>query len=173
MTVPVGDWPRLPSPVRRVLSRVGRRGAYLIVFGLVFILLAAEPFESTPAFAYAEALMPLAWWRATFGVCGIIAVAAGSLLPPPKAIGFAALQFAALSWGGSILAAVLDPTVTDAGRGGLLWLLVAASTQIVSRLVEPSDLAALAAHSTAGDHTAGDVRPGALQLLRKRGRRGR
>lgn len=173
--MPVGDWPALPSPARRVLSRVGRRGAYLITFGSVYVLLGVREAESGPAYAVAEQLMPLTWWRWGFLACGLVAVAAGSLLPPPKAIGFAALQLVALAWGGAILAAALDPAVSaDAGQRGLQWLLVAASTQIVARLVEPSDLAALARHSTAGDHTAGDVRPGALQLLRKRGvRRGR
>lgn len=168
MTVPVGDWPRLPSPVRRALSRVGRRGAYLIAFGTVYVLLAAGPLESRPASLYAEMLMPLAWWRTAFGLCGLAAIAAGSLLPPPKAIGFASLQLVALAWGGAILATALDPTVTGEWQRGLQWLLVAVATQIVARLVEPSDLRALAAHSTAGDHPDGEQR-----TPRPRWRRGR
>lgn len=167
MTVPVGDWPRLPSPVRRVLSRVGRRGAYLITFGAVYVLLAAGPLESQPVYVYAEMLMPLSWWRAAFLVCGLVGIGAGSLLPPPKAIGFAALQVVALAWGGSIVAAAIDPAVSaDAGQRGLQWLLVAVSTQIVARLVEPSDLVALARHSAAGDHSV-------AQRTSRRWRRGR
>jgi len=169
VTVPVGDWPRLPSPVRRVLSRIGRRGAYLITFGMVFVLLGLEPAEPSPVYAYVARLMPLVWWQWAFLVCGAVAVAAGSLLPPPKAIGFSALQLISVGWGGGILAAALDPAVpgVTAIRGGLLWLLVAISTQVVARLVEPSDLVALARHSAAGDHPAGE------QRIPRRWRRGR
>lgn len=160
MTIDLGPPPALPGPLRRVTSRVGRRGAYLVTFGLVYVLLGVEMGESIPVYAVAEQLMPLAWWRWAFLACGCIAVAAGSLLPPPKAIGFSALQIVAFAWGGSIVAAVfVAPGVgADDAVSGLLWLLLAVSTQIVSRLVEPSDMRALAAHSTAGDHPAGERR---------------
>lgn len=103
-------------------------------------MLGFSPLDPSEArYEFAQAVMPLSWWLVLFGAAGVVAIVAGFLFPPArKAVGFAALQFAATAWGTVILiSALFNDTQPRGPRSAALWLVTAVSIHIVSGLEEP------------------------------------
>ncbi len=126
---------RVAAPLRHV----GRKGAFLATFGVVFVLLSLSTPDPMAMHTFARAIMPLSWWSVGFGAAGAVAIVAGLLPPVRKAIGFAALQLISSLWGMALMmSALFDDAGVLAARAAVIWLAVTVSFHIVSGLEEPS-----------------------------------
>lgn len=129
----------------RVCQRVGRRGAFLLILGIIFILkgesllildlTAAEWAAREHAFRLFD---PQAWAN-LFIAAGILGISSAFVHTRDRrysdAIGFAAIQGVAVAWSASLWATALWGSAagsTAAARSGLSWTLVVASVALIA-----------------------------------------
>lgn len=134
--------PLLPRPRRQhpVIRHVGWRGVFLATIGTVFMLLGLNsPEASDGTYALVTMLAPLEVWSWMFFAAGATAVVSGISLPPPKTLGFVALQAVGSLWGIGIVSTALIPGVDTEPHAGLIWLIFSVSILAVAHLREPDD----------------------------------
>jgi hypothetical protein len=142
---------RTRSVTRAFSRRIGgRRGAFLFIFGVIFVLrgeaLVRYPLDEleTQAVTSAIRLFPLEWWGVLFTASGIVAVARvvvpQCLSRGAEIAGFACLQGIATAWAFAIwLAALSGEGGPLAFRMALAWTLVVGAVALVSGWAEVRD----------------------------------
>lgn len=129
--------------------RVGRRGAFLVLFGAVYVLLGYSYLSVTvtPAVRHslklALSVAPLEVYAWGWIVAGAVAIVAGVMLPVAwKAAGFAAAVVMPTIWALVALTAWTDGHVARAWVTAVVYALLAGSVAVVAGMVDPGDLEA-------------------------------
>lgn len=127
--------------MRRLLNRVGRRGAALLFFSLVDLLyglsLANPPAEAklSPTVAFIRDVAPLNAWAALWAGVGIVCLA-GAFMQHDRWAFAAAVALKTL-WGGTFLAGWLFAGLERGWVSAVIWLAMAAWVLIISSWPEP------------------------------------
>ena len=133
----------MPRRVARRLSRIlGRRGAFLASFGMLWVLYGygqlVEPLPDTRGIRLLLNVMPLDAWACCWIVSGLLA-AASSVLPEGRDwVGFPALLAIVLPWMLSYLVSWWP--LGDTSRGwvtALIWAVAAVPVIVVAGWREP------------------------------------
>lgn len=131
---------------KRAVQRVGRRGAFLLLVGFIFILrgnsFLYNDFSSAElaAYEYAFNMFVPSAWGILFMVSGVIAASASVLRTTgagykkfSDATGFAALQGVALAWACSKwLSVAFGDGGSLALRGALSWTIIVALVALIA-----------------------------------------
>jgi hypothetical protein len=128
----------------KLLPRInGRRGAFQLLFGTAFLMLAIAYFiaiDFPPAIAWIHAYLPTPGPLGFIWLIPAIAGLAGAFLPRPKDwFSFAALVFAPSVWGCFyIIGGLMQPHGTSI-LGAILYWAIAASLMVVSGMTGDRD----------------------------------
>lgn len=147
---------------KRIQWRLGRRGAYLVVMGVLYFLLAyGYAFLPLPTYVLDQLAMPilvanflsvdspvhaLQFWAALWAGSGVLAIITAWWPPGRDSWGFVALwAFSAVwsvlnLWGGLVLGAPRATVV------GLIFAIYALTVAIVSGMPDPPPVAQVASH---------------------------
>lgn len=129
--------------------RIGRRGAFLTLFGVAYLMIGQALVTSTTTpivrhvFRFALSILPLPGWGVAWLVCGTVAIVDGLWPHGRDMIGFAAAVLAPVAWSIVYLAAwlQLDAPGAPVGRNlwesALLYAVIAAAVLIVAGMPEP------------------------------------
>lgn len=128
--------------VHRTARHIGRRGAFLITFGVIFALIGANLAEGVPkgtrdSYALALDLAPLDVYGAAWILCGLTAITAAVLRDKWHWIGFAALTAISTLWTVVWLAAWLHGDADRGYQGAIIYASLALASQLVAGLVDP------------------------------------
>lgn len=123
-----------------------RRGAFLILFGLVYLVIAKSlaDTETTPlvrhVFRFAFTIMPLYGWALLWLVCGVTAVVDGLLTKGRDTLGFIAAVFAPTVWAFVYLMAWIGNSLTPARtlwEQAAVFALIAGAVLLVAGMPDP------------------------------------
>lgn len=132
--------------LRRVGLHVGHRGAFLALFGAVYLLIAYSFLGTrvTPQVRHALRLAlnvaPLQVYAWAWAVAGAISVVCGLFCPGRKAVGFTAAVVMPTLWAVVYFAAWIDGDIPRGWVSGVLFLLLAAAVAVVAGMPEPREL---------------------------------
>ncbi|WP_432051273.1 hypothetical protein [Streptomyces xiamenensis] len=128
----------------RAGARLGRRGAYLLVAGVGWLLYGVGVIQDPRAGTVRAAVVlseaaPLSWWGCLWITCGAIAiVTAWSRCPLRQTAGYAAAMLPPLLWATAYAAAWLLGEYPRAWTGAATWAGAAAKLLIVAGWPEPA-----------------------------------
>jgi hypothetical protein len=129
---------------RRHLRINGRRGAFQLLFGGVYLIVGAS-FLTTPNVGTRQAslrwlteFMPLEPFAALWVVAGLLGAVSAFRCRPADWFGFAALVFAPAMWGALFFIGGLAGTPVSFTTAAIYWLF-AAAPMIVSGMQGPND----------------------------------
>lgn len=126
--------------------RLGRRGAFLTLFGTAYILIGQSLLttEQTPlvrhVFRFGLSILPLHGWGIAWIVCGSVAILDGLYSRGRDLIGFVAAVLAPLAWSFVYLVAWIQLDVRGVAnlwQSSLLYAVLAAAVMIVAGMPEP------------------------------------
>lgn len=126
--------------------RLGRRGAFLTLFGVAYVLIgqALLTAQETPlvhhVFRFGISIMPFHGWGVAWIVCGGIAVIDGLYSRGRDLVGFVAAVLAPLAWSFVYLVAWLQLDVSgvrNLWQSSLLYAVIAGAVLIVAGMPEP------------------------------------
>lgn len=131
----------------RVAAKVGRRGAFLILFGVVYLLLGFS-YATTPVTPVMRTTLKLALNVAPLWVYGLMWLAAGTvavisgafLSPVRDAAGFVCAVIAPTLWAAVYLAAWVDHDAPRMWVAAALYAAVAGAVSVVSGMANPAVL---------------------------------
>lgn len=126
--------------------QLSRRGAFLALFGIVFILLGYSylniPPDSVPQLRhylrFALSLAPIEFYGWAWIACGAIALI-GGLWHPLDWLGFAAAVFMPLAWAVAYFDAEFQDGVPRAWVSGMVFALLAGAIGLVAGMADPLD----------------------------------
>ncbi|MGW4076020.1 hypothetical protein ACWELB_21325 [Streptomyces asiaticus] len=132
----------MPRRVARRLTRaLGRRGAILLSYGIVWALYGyaqvISPQPDQRGLQPALNVMPLAAWGWAWVGCGVIAIAAAWLPQGVDAAGFLALPLIVLPWMTSYLASWVMGDFPRGWVAAAIWGLIATPVIVVAGWREP------------------------------------
>jgi len=134
--------------LRRIGLHVGRRGAFLILFGAVYLLIGYSYLTLTPASetAVRHALRlalnaaPLPAWGWAWITAGVTAAACGAVCPGRKAVGYGVAVAPPALWAVVYLAAWLAGDVPRGWVSAAIYAALAAAVAVIAGMPEPRDL---------------------------------
>ncbi|MEU5976400.1 hypothetical protein [Streptomyces sp. NPDC047315] len=127
--------------LRRARSRLGRRGAYLVCLGTVWVLYGAgllvQPVPDTRGLRHVLALAPMDVWAWCWIVAGVVAVVAAWKPTGRDWPGFAALTVMLVLWALSYAAAWAGGEYSRGWIAAAIWAAVGAGCAVVAGWPEP------------------------------------
>lgn len=134
--------------LRRFGLHVGRRGAFLILFGAVYALigysyLTLSPVSETAvrhALRLALNVAPLPVWGWAWITAGAVAMLCGACCTGRKAVGFAAAVVLPALWAVVYVAAWLVGDIARGWVSAAIYAALAAAVAVIAGMPEPRDL---------------------------------
>ncbi|MGW4476814.1 hypothetical protein ACWENQ_44785 [Nonomuraea sp. NPDC004354] len=131
---------RIPI-LRRVLARIGRRGAALLWFALVDVVLAASMAAAPPdtgAYVFLARILPLWAWAIPWAAVGVLCAVQAFALDDRLA--FVAASALKVGWSVLYLAGWLLGEIPHGYIGAAIWLVFAGFVQVIAGWPEPPRL---------------------------------
>lgn len=125
--------------IRRLVYRIGRRGAALLFFAGLDAVIAWSMFQTEearpPTYQYADTFAPLWAWAILWGVCG--AVCAVTAFLRVDWVGFAAAMAVKALWGLVLAGGAVTGHIPRGLAAAVVWLTFAAFVWLLSTWPEP------------------------------------
>jgi len=136
------------TTLRRLGLHVGRRGAFLILFGAVYALIGYSYLTLSPvseaavrrSLHLALNVAPLPAWGWAWLAAGAVAVACGAFCPGRKAGGFATAVVLPALWAVVNLAAWVAGDIPRGWVSAAIYAALAAAVAVIAGMPEPRDL---------------------------------
>ena len=136
------------TTLRRLGLHVGRRGAFLILFGAVYALIGYSYLTLSPVSVQAVRrslhlalnVAPISVWGWAWVVTAIIAALSGLFGPGRKAVGFVAAVIMPVLWAVANLAAWIAGDVPRGWVSAAIYAALAAAAGVVAGMPEPAAL---------------------------------
>lgn len=134
------------TTLRWVRRRVGRRGVFLILFGVVYLLLGYSYLGVTVTPVVRQALRlalnvaPLQVYAWAWVTAGAICVVSGLVSPARKPIGFTTAVLMPTLWAVVYMAAWVDGDIPRGWVTAVLFAAIAAAVAVVAGMPEPAAL---------------------------------
>lgn len=135
------------TALRRFGLHVGRRGVFLFLFGVVYLLIAYSytGVKVTPqvrmALRLALNVAPLSAYAWAWAAAGALSVVCGLFCPGRKAIGFIAAVVMPVLWAVVYLAAWIDGDIPRGWVTAALFVALGGAVAVVAGMPEPRDIA--------------------------------
>lgn len=134
--------------LRRIGLHVGRRGAFLILFGVLYALIGYSYLTLSPvsevavrhALRLALNVAPLTAWGWAWIAAGATAVACGTFCPGRKTVGFTAAVVLPALWSVVYVAAWLLGDIPRGWVSAAIYAALAAAVAVIAGMPEPRDL---------------------------------
>jgi hypothetical protein len=134
---------KLSGPATRGIN--GRRGAFELLFAVVYVVIGLSFLFMPPSSSRADALrwltdlLPLWPFASIWVVAGLTGAYSAFLSRPKDWIGFFALTLAPFAWGCLFLIGIPLGSPLLGAVGGLVYWLLSAATMVVSGMQGPTD----------------------------------